>query len=185
MPARAPLGGSRRAPCPLTEGGSDCDGYALATGRRLLGGGQAAGPPAGATFEFAERPSYTGRGAFARSQIGGLVTFAPEVSRFFGIVVAIYPESRSVRRAPLSQKDSAIRAGEVVARGRRLGAKAPCNPFAKIRFTTATMRPPTFTHGTVATRWKSTSNPSLFWLGDLRRVPLGWSWSGRPRIKRS
>ncbi len=34
----------------------------------------------------------------------------------------------------MSQKDSAVRAGEVVARGRRLGAKAPGNPFAKIRF---------------------------------------------------
>ena len=43
------------------------------------------------------------------------------------------PESRSVRRTPLAQKDPATRAGEGVARGRPLGTKATGRPFAKVR----------------------------------------------------
>ncbi len=43
------------------------------------------------------------------------------------------PESRSVRRTPLAQKDPATAAGEGVARGRPLGTKVAGRPFAKVR----------------------------------------------------
>ncbi len=74
-------------------------------------------------------PPLGGKGAASPASALGVVRGDITVGRS----APYKPESRSVRRAPLSQKDSAIRAGEVVARGRRLGAKAPGNPFAKIR----------------------------------------------------
>ena len=46
----------------------------------------------------------------------------------------LQPESRGVRRTLRAQKDPATRAGEVVPRGRPLGAKATRHPIAKIRF---------------------------------------------------
>ena len=51
-------------------------------------------------------------------------------------VTVFEPESRSVRRMALAQKDPAARGGAVGARGRPLDTKAAGRPFAKVRITT-------------------------------------------------